>query len=357
GEAKLAQDDSRLAASIVPTTCHDFTLLGSTLLVRGDLARAEEALRQAQQLDGTSLWPWFLLGHCHYAERRFLESAGDFAVCAVRGPTFSWAHFNRGLALAKAGRLIGARDAYDRALEIDPDFAEAVVNRALVELELDQLAAAQADLERAIRLGRDDVVILAALGETFARQGRRDEAERLFDGLLTRNSNDLVALVARGIMRLKVDPESARRDLNRALAIDPRAAHAHYGMALLTRRSDPHGALRHLDTALDSDPHLTDAVQLRALVRARLGKREALDDVDRLIESPTRDRLFNAACAVAIYAREARDHRPLRHGLELLGRALEAGFSAQEAAADPDLEAMRPLTEYARLIDQYRKIQ
>jgi len=355
GEDKLAQDDSQLAASIVPTTCHDFTLLGSTLLASGDHPRAEDALRQAQKLDSTSFWTWFLLGHCHYAQRRFLESAGDFAVCAVRGPKFSWAHFNRGLALARAGRLIGAQDAYDNALEIEPDFPEALVNRALVELELDQLASAQADLERAIKLGRDDVVILAALGETFARQGRRDHAEQFFAGLLTRNPGDLVVLVARGIMRLKYDPESARSDLTQALAIDPRAAHAHYGIALLIRQSDPHGALRHLDAALDSDPNLTDALQLRALVRARLGKREALDDADRLIESPTRDRLYNAACAVAIYAREARDPRPLRHGLEILARALDSGFSPQEAAADPDLAAMRPLPEYARLIGQYQK--
>ncbi len=154
---------------------------------------------------------------------------------------------------------------------------------------------------------------------------------------------------------MKYDAESARSDLIRALAIDPKAAHAHYGIALLIRQADPQGVLRHLDAALDSDPNLTDAVQLRALVRARLGKREALDDVDRLIESPTRDRLYNAACAVAIYAREARDPGPLRHGLELLTRALESGFSPQEAAADPDLEAMRRLPEYARLIGKYQE--
>ncbi len=198
-------------------------------------------------------------------------------------------------------------------------------------------------------------MILAALGETFARQGRRDDAERFFAGLLTGNPSDLVVLIVRGIMRLKYDPESARSDLTRALAIDPRAAHAHYGIALLIRQADPQGALRHLDAALDSDPNLTDAVQLRALVRARLGKREALDDVDRLIESPTRDRLYNAACAIAIYAREARDPRPLQHGLELFTRALESGFSPQEAAADRDLEAMRPLPAYGRLFDRYRK--
>jgi serine/threonine protein kinase/Tfp pilus assembly protein PilF len=355
GEAELAEENRLLAERIVPTSCHDLALLGSALLARGDHARAEETLRQALKLDPKAIWPRFLMGHCHYAQRRFLESVADFAVCAHGGPRFSWAYFNLGLALAKAGRLIAARDAYDVALDCDPDFSEALVNRALVELELDDLGSAEADLNHAIALGRDEVVILAALGEAIARQGRREHAEQYFARLLTGNPRDLVVLVARGVMRLRFDPESARSDLTRALAIDARDAHANYGIALLIRKSDPMGALGHLDTALESDPNLTDALQLRALVRARLGKREALDDVDRLIESPTRHRLYNAACAVAIYAKEARDVRPLGHGLELLARALASGFSPQEAAADPDLEAMRPIPEYARLLDTYQK--
>lgn len=354
GESELAKSDSDLAAAIIPTTCHDLTLLGSSLLAAGDNARAEEALRRALKLDGTSFWAWFLLGHCHYAQRRFLEAAGDFTVCASRDSTFSWVHFNRGLALAKAGRLLGAQDAYDSALEIDPKFPEALANRALVELELNQADRAAADLERAIDLGRDDVVILAALGEAFARQGRRDEAEHFFASLLARNPADSVALVARGITRLAYDRKSARGDLSRALLIDPDDAHAHYGMALVIRQTDAEKALGHLDRALAADPNLTDAIQLRALIRARLGKREALDDVDRLIESPTCHRLYNAACAIAIYASAARDTRPLRHGLELLARALECGFSAREAVADPDLAAIRQLPEYRRLIAQFK---
>jgi serine/threonine protein kinase/tetratricopeptide (TPR) repeat protein len=355
GEAEEAARDRDRAASIVPATCHDFTLLGSTLLAAGDTARAEDALRQATKLDVQSLWAWFLLGHCHYAQRRFLESAGDFAVAAARGPKFAWAHFNRGLALAKAGRLIGAQDAYDRALEIDPDFPEARVNRALVELELNQPARAAVDLTLAIKLGRDDAVILAALGEALARQGKRDEAERVFAGILARNPADSVALVARGIMRLTYDPASARHDLANALAIDPTDARAHYGMALVVRGTDAEAALRHLDAALQTDPHLTDAIQLRALVRARLGRREALDDVDRLVESPTCHRLYNAACAIAVYASAVHDTRPLGHGLELLARALESGFSAQEADSDRDLQSMRQLPEYGQLMNRYLK--
>ena len=51
-------------------------------------------------------------------------------------PDFAWPHLNRGLALARSGRLPEARVAYDRALELIPDFTEALVDRALACLEL-----------------------------------------------------------------------------------------------------------------------------------------------------------------------------------------------------------------------------
>src|SRR5262249_52789423 len=68
----------------------------------------------------------------------------------------------------------------DRALQIDPQFAEALVDRALVELELDQLDQARDDLTRAHALGRHDLVVTVALGETLARLGRRADAEAVF---------------------------------------------------------------------------------------------------------------------------------------------------------------------------------
>jgi len=345
GEADRAAADRRRAAEIVPSTCHDLTLLGSTLLAGGDPAAAEDALREALHVDVTSFWAWFVLGHCHYAQRRFLEAAGDFAACSARGPSFAWVHFNRGIALARAGRLLDAKLAYDHAIDLDPAFAEAVVDRALTELELNQLSAAHDDLIRAIKLGRNDLVVFVALGETWARLGRSREAERYFAELLEKNPADLVVRVARGINRVRETPQGAIEDFKRVLDQEPHNAQAHYGMALVVRRANLPAALEHLDRALHANPDLIDALQLRALVRARLGERGALDDVDRLVESATPHRLYNAACAVAILSEKAADRRLRSHSMDLLLRAIKAGFPAAEAASDPDL---KPLHDSAR---------
>ncbi len=350
GEPARADRDRLQAARTAPSTCHDWTLLGTTLLAAGDAPAAEDALRQAIRLDVTSFWTWFILGHCHYKQGRYLEAAGDFAVCSARGPDFAWAHFNRGLALARAGRLHDASNAYDRALQLDPRFVEAMVNRALVELELNQLEEALRDLTRAVELGRKDLGVLASRGETLARLGRQAEAERDFAALLARNPDDPVVQVARGMTRVHSDPQGALRDFERVLEGDPRQAAAHYGMALLIRGRDLPSALAHLNAALDSDPHLIDAIQLRALVRARLGDRAALDDVDRLIANPTSGRLYNAGCAVALYAEKSADARQLPHALELLARALKTGFPASEMASDPDLKPLQALPEFHQML-------
>ena len=121
-------------------------MLGTSLLASGDTAGAEATLRAAIADDPTSLWAWFAMGLCHYEQGRYLEAAGDFNACAASGPDYAWSHFNRALALARAGRLLDAKLSYDRAVELDPGFVEARADRGLVELELNQVGAALADL-------------------------------------------------------------------------------------------------------------------------------------------------------------------------------------------------------------------
>ncbi len=348
----LAAADRARAAAHKSGTSHELTLEGTSLLAAGDFAGAEASLRRALRRDLSSFWTWYVLGHCHFLQRRYLEAAGDFAACAGRDSTFAWVHFNRGLALAKAGRLLDARDSYDRAIEIENDFREALVNRALVELELNQLEGARDDLIHASKLGQSDLIVLAALGEAWARLGRRQESERYFRSLLDRDRNNLVVRVARGMTRVASDPKGAEEDFRQALNLDARNAHAHYGMALLVRKASPKKALDHLDRALDSDPNLIDAVQLRALVRARLGERGALDDVDRLVEAATANRLYNAACAVSLLAESTSDARLISHAIDLLTQAIKAGFPAQEAATDPDLNPLRASPRFTELAKQ-----
>lgn len=69
-----------------------------------------------------------------------LYEAGDYAAAAQRFALGNSArdHYNRGNALARSGELEAALDAYDQALEHQPDLQPALANRTLVEQLLRQ---------------------------------------------------------------------------------------------------------------------------------------------------------------------------------------------------------------------------
>ncbi|MCQ2993838.1 VWA domain-containing protein [Pseudomonas syringae] len=76
-----------------------------------------------------------------------LYQAGDYASAAQRFAEGSSAadHYNRGNALARNGDLEAALDAYEQALESQPDLQSALQNKALVEQALEQKKAAEPD--------------------------------------------------------------------------------------------------------------------------------------------------------------------------------------------------------------------
>ncbi len=164
GQSEEAARDRAREASTPPATSRDFALKGTSLLAPGALGPAEDALRRATALDAWAFWAWFALGICHFEQGRSLESAGDFGVCMVLEPRFAWPPLNRGLVLARAGRVGDALACYDQALELNPNFAfaEALVNRASARLQFHDLEGAERDLTQAIARGRSDVSTLAA---------------------------------------------------------------------------------------------------------------------------------------------------------------------------------------------------
>ncbi|MGY4533221.1 Ca-activated chloride channel family protein [Pseudomonas sp. TE3786] len=79
-----------------------------------------------------------------------LYQAGDYAGAANRFATGNSAadHYNRGNALARSGELEAALDAYDQALERQPELPQALANKALVEELLRQQQQQQKQQEK-----------------------------------------------------------------------------------------------------------------------------------------------------------------------------------------------------------------
>jgi serine/threonine protein kinase/Flp pilus assembly protein TadD len=352
GEAGEAARDRARRDATPPMTSRDFYLIGTALVAQGRPDLAEPILARATGLDPRRFWGWFALGLCHYDQGRFAESAGEFAICAVLAPKFSWPWMNRGLALAKAGRLVEARAAYDRAVEADPTNAEALANRALAVLELGDAPAAVGDLEKAVALGLTDPSMRAALGEALVRAGRREEGLGLLGELIASDPDAPLPRLARGMVLLAIDPKAAEADFRHVLADAPRQPIANLGLARLIRLADPKAALPMADLAVQGDPDRLDALELRAWLRGRLGDARALGDVDRLVRSPTPNRLYNAACTLALLVDSSNDPALVPRALELLRRAIESGFPKSKLRDDPDLKSLATAPEFRRWLEE-----
>lgn len=67
-------------------------------------------------------------------------------------PDFALGYHGRGVTYYMDGRVSKALQDYDRAIELDVDFADALVDRSLARLDLGDSEGARADLERAFAI-------------------------------------------------------------------------------------------------------------------------------------------------------------------------------------------------------------
>src|SRR5690606_28459197 len=102
---------------------------------------AERLLREGRSLEAAQLFSDpRRQGHALYLGGAYAEAAGRFALGDAAAD-----HYNRGNALARAGQLEEALQAYDLALERDPLLDQARYNRERVEELLRQQEQQQRD--------------------------------------------------------------------------------------------------------------------------------------------------------------------------------------------------------------------
>ena len=127
-------------------------------------------------------------------------------------------HFDAALSLAQAGRLDAAIDSYRRAIELRPDFFEALANMGNLLQRTRRRAEAIAAYRRALALRPQEVNVLAALGTCELNEGRPEAAIAPLEEALRLRPDFATALNALGVARGKTG------DVPRAIELLRRAA-------------------------------------------------------------------------------------------------------------------------------------
>jgi len=196
-----------------------------------------------------------------YAVRDYHGAVLLLQEALAEGFGYADAHNLLGLSMALVGRQADALGAFDRALELNPRYIEAHLNRAVLLNDLGRTEEAREAFERAERLGRPDesgfpAVVANRLANAHA--GLADEY---------RAAGALDEAIAQYEEALRLRPGFADIRLAYARALLERGRHA-----------DAAGAL---DRVLGVRPDWLDAMLLRGLSAYLQGDFETADDVWR----------------------------------------------------------------------------
>jgi len=308
------------------------------LYAAGALMQAEQLCRQLLGMDAQDIQALSLLGVIATRGARHAEAVELFARAARLRPDSPNVLVNYGNGLRVCGRLDEALAAYERALSIGAQHAEAHNGRAAVLHMLRRFEAALAGYEQALRINPRLATAHYNRGLTLRELGRQDEALASFEQALRLRESYPEASNDRG---------NALRDLGRIEEALDSYAHA------LAAREDFVEALGNRALALREAGRSEEALQSyrRALqlrpdyAEACDGLGSALRDLGRLEEAlVSYDRALQLkADFAAAYSNRGnllRDLRRYEEALQSYERAL---------ALDPGLPGLQGVWLYTRL--------
>ena len=175
-------------------------------------------------------------------------------------PNYAMAWFNKGTALGKLSRHEKALKAYDKAIELDPNYAMAWFNKGTALGKLSRHEKSLKAFDKAIELGPNYAMAWCNKGAALGKLSRHEDAMKAFD------------------KAIELDPNYAMTWVNKGNAL-----------IKLSRHED---ALKACDKAIELDPNFGGAWYNRACSHSLLGKKgEALSDLKRAIEL---DKLFKS---------------------------------------------------------------
>jgi tetratricopeptide (TPR) repeat protein len=129
---------------------------------------------------------------------------------------------SRGMAWARADNLEKAREDYEKAIEVNPDYANAYNNRGNIKSKQKDYAGAMADYDRAI--GLNGLFVEAHFNRGIAREDLGDLTGAIedFSRAIDLDSNYGDAYMRRGNVKERLgDYPGALSDYDRVLEIDP----------------------------------------------------------------------------------------------------------------------------------------
>jgi tetratricopeptide (TPR) repeat protein len=216
-----------------------------------------------------------------------------------------YALYEKGNALNNLGNYTEAIPYLDKALDIDPDFEDALNDKGWALEDLGNYTGAIKYLNKALGIAPNDKYALNNIGWALYRLGNYTGAIKYYDEALALDRNYELALDNKGEVLLNLgNITGAMSYFDQAIAVTPNDKYAlkDKGQALANLRNYT-GAIKYYDEALALDRNFEDALNFKGAALADLGNyKEAIIYFDKAlaIDPKLVEALNNKGSALAI---------------------------------------------------------
>ena len=177
-------------------------------------------------------------------------------------------------------------DAYDKALELEPDATDAYNNRGVAWNELGQHDKALADYDKAIRLAPDYASAYNNRGNAKSDLGQPEAALADYDKAIELEPDHTSAYHNRGNAKFDLgQSEAALADYNEAIRLNPALVEAYDNRGNVKYNlGQPEAALADYNEAIRLDPDYASAYNNRGVTNKKLGRlNEARQDYQKAL--------------------------------------------------------------------------
>ena len=208
-----------------------------------------------------------------YEDQGEVERAiDDYTKAIDLNPNYANAYNNRGLVYENKGEVERAIEDFNRAIQLNPNLAETHNNRALTYKDQGEIERAINDFNRAIQLKPDDAKTYYNRALTYKDQGEIERAINDFNRAIQLKPDDAEAYYNRGVVHAKKeDYKHAIEDYTKAIQLNPNYAIAYNNRGLV---HDGQGEIEHaiedLDRAIDLKPDYAKAYHNREAAQREL---------------------------------------------------------------------------------------
>ena len=270
---------------------------------------------------------------------------------------------DKGVIFDKLGRHDEALEAYDKALEIDPNDVVAWSNKGNALGSLGRTDEALKAFDKALEINPDNEYIWYNKGNDLGSLGRTDEALKAFDKALEINPNSAKAWYNKGNTLGKLGRhDEAIEAYDKALEINPDDVNIWYNKGLSLKKFGRYDeAIEACNKALEIKPNSADAWSNKGNTLSKLGRRdEAFEAYEKALEINPNDAVTwnNKSIALEELGRYEEALEAYDKALEIKPNFADAWYNKANALGNLGRtdEAVKAYNKGLEFIDEVLKI-